>query len=359
MDPVILTQTAPFSLTQSEKEQFLLNELNALCELHRQKCADYRKVLDILYAGYTTAKALREIPFLPVGLFKQRTLSSIEPSEVFKVLTSSGTTGQAVSKIYLDAETAQLQTKALSSIMKTITENKRLPMIILDSSAVLNDRTQLTARATAILGMMNFGRDHIFALDENMEFDQKLVSNYLEKYSGQRIFFYGFTFMVWEYFCKRLANGCYDLHNSILLHSGGWKKLIAEQVSKEEFNKRILDVTGIRSVYNFYGTVEQVGSIFLEGDDGFLYAPNFADVIIRDPIDWKECPVGTPGVIQILSALPQSYPGHSILTEDLGVVHGIDNSTCKRGGKKFSIIGRVPRTALRGCSDVHAYAMTR
>jgi len=99
---------------------------------------------------------------------------------------------------------------------------------------------------------------------------------------------------------------------------------------------------------------EQVGSVFLEGDDGYLYPPNFADIIVRDPLTFREQPVGEPGVIQVLSLLPSSYPGHSILTEDMGVIRGIDDSTCNRSGKYFSVLGRVPQAELRGCSDVHA-----
>ena len=59
--------------------------------------------------------------------------------------------------------------------------------------------------------------------------------------------------------------------------------------------------------------VEQVGSVFIEGDDGFLHPPDFADVIVRDPITWEEAAPGSPGVIQVLSGAPTSYPGHSIL----------------------------------------------
>lgn len=304
---------------------------------------------------------MADLPLLPVGLFKERDLLSIERSDVFKRLTSSGTTGQAVSKIYLDQETARLQTLSLSSIMKAQLGTARCPMIIVDTKQVLADRTSLTARATAILGMMNFGRDHFFALSDDMALDVEGIKTYLNKYAGQRIVLYGFTFMVWQYFVRALESGVVgdissQLKNGVLIHSGGWKRLTEEQVSKKEFNERMKSAAGIQSVYNFYGMVEQVGSIFMEGDDGFLYTPAFADVIVRDPRTWSECKVGEPGVIQVLSALPQSYPGHSILTEDLGVVEGIDDSSCNRGGKKFSVLGRVPSAVLRGCSDVHAYA---
>ena len=59
------------------------------------------------------------------------------------------------------------------------------------------------------------------------------------------------------------------------------------------------------------------------------------------------------GFLQLFSLLPTSYPGHNILTEDIGALEGIDDCNCGRKGKYFSIKGRVPGTELRGCSDVY------
>jgi hypothetical protein len=50
--------------------------------------------------------------------------------------------------------------------------------------------------------------------------------------------------------------------------------------------------------------------------------------------------------------LPLSYPGHNILTEDIGIIKGIDNCKCGKKGKYFKVLGRVPDAELRGCSDV-------
>ncbi|MCG7782343.1 Acyl-protein synthetase, LuxE [compost metagenome] len=66
------------------------------------------------------------------------------------------------------------------------------------------------------------------------------------------------------------------------------------------------------------------------------------------------CPHGKPGIIQVLSTLPESYPGHSLLTEDEGVVLGEDDCSCGRAGKYFRIIGRLKNAEIRGCSDTYA-----
>jgi hypothetical protein len=202
--------------------------------------------------------------------------------------------------------------------------------------------------------MMNFGRNHFYALDGAMELDEAGLRAFLERFGSKPFLLFGFTFMVWRYFYERLRGRGFDLSQGILLHSGGWKKLEDMAVGNDVFKQRLERETGMRRIYNFYGMVEQTGSIYLEGEDGFLYAPNFADIIVRDPVTLAPAALGQPGIIQVLSILPLSYPGHSILTEDLGIIHGVDDSACGRMGKRFSVIGRVPKTELRGCSDVHA-----
>ena len=111
---------------------------------------------------------------------------------------------------------------------------------------------------------------------------------------------------------------------------------------------------GIERIFNYYGMVEQVGSIFMECEQGHLHAPAFADVIVRDPVSLRVRPAGEPGVLQVLSALPVSYPGHSLLTEDVGVIHGEDDCPCGRLGKHFTVSGRLPAAELRGCSDTRS-----
>jgi Acyl-protein synthetase, LuxE len=344
----------PFSLAQSSKEPPLLAALNELTAAHRRNCPEYDRLLEVMHPGYAQADTAAGLPFLPVSLFKHRELRSIPSDQVFKTLTSSGTTGQQVSRIVLDRVTAQRQTAALSRIMTHVLGPQRLPMLLIETKDVIANRREFSARGAGLLGMMNFGRNHTYALNGDMSLNVDAVREFLAAYGGKPFAIFGFTFMVWKYFFLAAESLGLDLSQGILIHSGGWKKLIEMAVPAPEFRARFQKATGLTRIYNFYGMVEQVGSIFLEGEDGYLYAPNFADIIIRDPVTWKEAPVGTPGVVQVLSILPLSYPGHSLLTEDLGVIHGIDDSCCGRKGKYFSILGRIPKAELRGCSDTHA-----
>jgi hypothetical protein len=352
--PDLLREPA-FALPQSEKEPRLLAELNALTARHRERCPAYARLLDIVYRGPGPAASLADVPCLPVGLFKSHRLVSVPESEIVQTLTSSGTTGQQPSRIFLDQETANLQSAALVRILGAVLGPKRLPMIVVDTEDLLRNRAVFSARGAGVLGMLKFGAHPVFALDSEMRLDRERVEAFLLRFGKQPFLIFGFTFMVWRYFYEPLREAGLDLSQGVLIHSGGWKKLQEAAVDNDVFKASLKAATGLARVHNFYGMVEQTGSVFLEGPDGLLHAPAFADVIVRDPVTWREAAHGQVGVIQVLSALPRSYPGHALLTEDLGIVHGVD-STGGWLGKAFSVVGRVPRAELRGCSDAHAFS---
>lgn len=343
-----------YSIPVTEKEALLINALNELTAHHYEHCSPYARILDGYWGGLRDAAGLGDIPYLPVSLFKFRRLLSVKEEDVRVTLTSSGTTGQAVSQILVDRESSMLQQKALANSLMHVLGPKRLPMLVIDTDAVFKDPRMMSARGAGVLGQMRFGRDHAFALDAELRPDIGAVRAFLEKHGDTPFFMFGFTFMVWANFYEKFRGLGLDLSNGILIHSGGWKKMAEKAVDNQVFRRSLNEEFGISRVHNFYGMVEQIGSIFLEGTDGLLYPPNFADVIIRNPDTWEVAPVGEPGIVQVLSLLPRSYPGHSLLTEDIGVIESVDSGQDGWMGKGLRILGRVAKAELRGCSDVIA-----
>lgn len=346
----------PYSLPQVERESLLLSGLNALSAHHYSHCAPYMRMLNGAWQGPNAAKTIADIPYLPVSLFKTQRLQSIPDRSVRMVMTSSGTTGQAVSRIAVDSETSLIQQKALANSLMHVLGPKRLPMLVIDTDAVFKDPANISARGAGVLGMMRYGHKHTFALNRDLEPEFESVQAFLKQHGDAPFFMFGFTFMVWMNFYERFCQAGLDLSNGVLIHSGGWKKMVEKSVDNTRFRQGLKDAFGLTRIHNFYGMVEQIGSVFMEGEDGLLYPPNFSDVIIRDPMTWEVCALGEPGVVQVLSLLPHSYPGHSILTEDLGVVRSVDTGCGRWMGKGLEIMGRVARAELRGCSDVMASA---
>lgn len=348
-------EISPFSLNKEEKSKLFTEYLKELSLKHYQKCENYKKIVDKLNCNLSEIKNYTEIPFLPVRLFKEFDLKSIPTEEVFKTMTSSGTSGQAVSKIYLDKTTAANQQKTLVKIVSDFTGASRMPMLIIDSPSVIKNRNMFSARGAGILGFSIFGADRTYALDDDMNINIPVIEAFLGKHKGQKILLFGFTFMIWQFFYKKLKelNVKLDLSNGILIHGGGWKKLVNEAVSKEEYKQSLNDVCGIKSVHDYYGMVEQTGCVYMECEYGHLHASIFSDVIIRNPKDFSITKTGEKGLIQVCSLLPESYPGHSLLTEDEGIILGEDDCPCGRKGKYFTILGRIKNAEIRGCSDTY------
>jgi hypothetical protein len=351
---------APYALGGDAKRDFLLPRLRALSAFHYAHSPVYRRIIDGVFGGPDALafETIEAMPYLPVSLFKSHELLSVPRADVVKVLTSSGTTGQAVSTIYLDKPTANTQAQVLVRLMQHFLGKDRLPMLIIDNEAVIKNRANFSARGAGILGMAQFGRKPLYALNDDMSLKLDEVRAYLDaaNAAGVPIFVFGFTFMVWRHFVQALQanNARLNMPHGVLIHSGGWKKLQDEAVSPEAFKTAVMDATAIPRVINFYGMVEQVGSVFFENVHGFLHAPLFSDVVIRDPITLAPVPDGQPGLVQVVSVLPGSYPGHSILTEDMGVIRGEDVPEQGMRGRFFEVLGRVPKSEVRGCSDTFA-----
>ena len=349
----------PYSLNREEKEKLLTERLVELTKHHQEKCPEYARILESISFNADKVKSYKDLPFLPVRLFKELELRSVPKEDVVKTMTSSGTTGQAVSKIYLDRATSSNQQKTMVKIVSEFTGSSRMPMIIIDCPSVVKNRAMFSARGAGILGFSIFGAKKIYALDDDMKLDVEGLKEFLDKYGDQKILLFGFTFMIWQHFYKelmRLKNDgiSFDLSNGILIHGGGWKKLTSEAVSEEEFHKRLKDACGLEHIHDYYGMVEQTGCIYMECECGHLHASNFSDVIIRRPIDFSEADIGETGIIQVVSTIPESYPGHSLLTEDEGFILGEDDCPCGRKGKYFKINGRLKNAEIRGCSDTYA-----
>ncbi|MQX38206.1 acyl-protein synthetase [Roseospira navarrensis] len=346
-----------FGLGGAEKRDRMLAEMRRLTAHHRAACAPYRAIVDKLgFANEDRIAALEDVPFLPVRLFKRQRLLSVPEADVVKTMTSSGTSGQSRSQIFLDKATSALQVKVLSRIMAEVMGPKRLPMLVIDCRATVADRYRFSARTAGILGFSMFGRDVCYALDDDMTLNPERTRAFLDKHAGQDILVFGFTFIVWRHLVRALEAARETLHldRGILIHGGGWKQLQAEAVAPDAFRRGIADVTGMTRVHNYYGMVEQTGSIFMECAAGFLHASAWSEILIRDPVDFTPLPPGETGLIHLLSVIPHSYPGHSLLSEDIGQVLGRDDCPCGRMGTRLRIDGRLEHAEIRGCSDTFA-----
>ena len=335
-----------------------LEVIKELTSHHIKYCPEYKSIVNKIFSinlEISQIKSIEDIPYIPVNIFKKYDLKSINDLDIFKILKSSGTTGQRPSKIFLDKTNVKSQSFALSKIFNDFTGLKRPRIIIIDNPELLKLSSIFSARSAGIRGFSSLCRKPIFALDEDMKVNLKLIEETLMEHD-ENFILYGFTYIIWLHFLKiKFPKRIRDLlaEKATLIHGGGWKKLKDLKISKELFKKEIKLKIGIEKIYDYYGMVEQTGSIFMECSHGFLHTNPLAEVISRSQNDLKNIATKNVGLAQVISCLPTSYPGHSILTDDLIKIHGVDNCKCGRKGKYFEILGRLEIAEPRGCSDTY------
>jgi hypothetical protein len=356
-----LLASEPYKLDVDQHQSVLLallkDELAYACERSPMIC-NYAKSWPI---DYRASSRISELPFLPVGVFKiNPPLTLVERREITRTLASSSTTGQIPSRVVLDSATAKRMTKGVMTIIRDFIGPARRPYLVIDTPATLVGSGELGARGAAIQGLRSFASEVVCCLSGDAAGDLKLeVEKLLECAATWReteVLVYGFTYVIWNHFVRPLecAGIVLDLPNVRVLHSGGWKRLQQQAVTKDTFTDRAAGVFGCSRdrIIDFYGMVENVGVVYPDCDQGNKHVPAFADVIIRDELTLEPVAIRQRGLLQVCSVLPTSFPGFLLLTEDIAELIHHDGCPCGRRGTAFRFVGRVPKAEVRGCGNV-------
>jgi hypothetical protein len=335
------------------EEVLFLAEMNELTEKHLSDSALLRNI----WRDWTPARSVDELPFLHVGLFKSLDFRDAgSPRKFSRTLESSSTTGSMPSRIPLDNESSALQSRSVTAILGDfIGGQKERTLLIADSSKSLRQAGSISARAAAAMSLRPLARDLYFLNDSTGQ--DSISWNALRKAldCGSDLLVYGFTWALWQSWNAVLANPEFRAvladRRITFLHSGGWKKMESVRVTPWEFEATLTASAGSgSSVIDFYGLVEQVGIVYPRCEYGSRHVPLWADVLVRDP--WTLLPLEQEaGQLALMNSLARGAPHHSILTEDLGrIIPGA--CPCGRSGRRFELLGRIPKAETRGCSSV-------
>lgn len=351
-----------YAADPSERESHLLSLLKKQIAWATGQNPRYRNYVEYWPGDFRRAQKVSDLPYLPVSVFKAGPPLSLVPQSEFKhMLTSSSTTGQAPSRVVLDASTARRMTKGIVTIIRDFIGAARRPYLVIDVPENLRSRTEMGARGAAIQGLQPFATESVSCLvpsdaTGSPDLDVETLLRFAKKWSNVGVLVYGFTFVIWTSLVKRLEeeNIALNMPNVFVLHSGGWKRLAQQSVTKELFNAGVAAVFGCKKdrIIDFYGMVENVGVVYPDCGHGNKHVPVFADVIIRDPLTLAPVQPGQQGLVQVCSALPTSFPGFLLLTDDVGEIIGYDGCACRRRGTHFRFVRRVPKIEVRGCGNL-------
>ena len=180
-------------------------------------------------------------------------------------------------------ENSRNQIRTLQKISIEYLGNNRMPMLILGQEKKKNN-FELNASNAAISGFSLFGKNHTFLIDDKGNFNKNRLIEFANKFKNEKKLLFGFTFNIYKYLIENISNRKVDLSNSILLHGGGWKKLERYKISNEKFSTILKTKYKINKIINYYGLVEQTGSIYFECEKGFFHTSNYSDILIKKRI---------------------------------------------------------------------------
>ncbi len=356
----ILLAAPTFALAPAEHDARLLAVLQSELTYAANQSANLRRYLQAWPVDYRAAESIANLPYLPVGAFKASPpLALVGPENIVRTLASSATTGQTPSRVALDAPTSRRMVRGVVAIASDFIGHSRRPYLVVDSPETLAGRGDLGARAAAIQGLRPFATEVVCCLKDDggqLRIDEARLFEFAAKWRAAEALVYGFTYVIWQHFVEPLRERSItlDMPRVRVLHSGGWKRLQDQAVTRESFNAGVAQVFGCGAgrVLDFYGMVENVGVIYPDCEYGHKHVPAFAAVIVRDPLTLRPVEEGQQGLVQVCSILPTSFPGFLVLTDDIAEVIRYDGCACGRRGISFRFVKRVPQGEIRGCSNI-------
>ena len=360
-----LLKQDPFLIKSNYKKNKLLKIFREHIKYHKKKCRSYNiwyKKNNFLDPN--KINNFSDIPFLPSSIFKSHILKSL--SSEYKIIQSSGSGGDK-SNIYIDQNTSMLQRLALTNILKNLIGSQRKTFFIVDLPRS-NDKpiSKLSARYAGMSGYLMAAKETVYLLKLNknnkIELNYAAIEKMKKKNLKEPIIIIGYTYMIWKYICENKKFHKINLNvnnDSKFIHFGGWKK-ISNKVNKIDFNNTLKTKLNIKKefILDIYGFSEQLGSIYFSKGDGGNVVNGYSEVLVRDFDSLNVVQDGRIGYLQFLSVLPLSYPGFSILNDDIGYISKREK---KNGFEyvEFKVLNRLERLEPRGCGDTlpnHFYA---
>lgn len=332
------------------EEPLFLREMIALTRHHLEGSLEYRR----MWPSWSNASQVEDLPFVHVSVFKHLLLRTGTGGGQ-RVLRSSGTSGAAASRIALDDESSALQSRSSTKILADFVGEEAVPLLVVDHSSSLRQRGEISARVAAAMSLRPLATSITFLLADAGDPSSVKWNEVADAATQSRhLRIYGFTTALWQAWRAGMPEAVASMMRETridFVHSGGWKRLEEERVSRDDFDALLLGNCGTGSrIVDYYGLVEQVGVVFPLCGAGYRHVPAWAEVVVRDPYTLAPLAHET-GMLQLLNVLPRGAPYHSVLTEDLGrIAEG--ECSCGRRGTRFELLGRVPKAEMRGCANV-------
>lgn len=288
-----------------------------------ERCAPYRRYLDLLGVAPGDIHTAADIPHLPIELFRTEKIYC-GPNEPEMVFTSSTTGGDVPSRHYM-ASLADYEECFVRAFSLFYGRPEEWSFYALLPCYLEREGSSLVYMADKLvrMGGGGFFLDDYEGLIRQMESDPK------------RKILLGVSYALWD-LAEQYAP---RLRDTVVMETGGMKGRRGE-IPKAEFHKILCDAFGVERIHSEYGMAELSSQAYSDGH-GIFRTPPWMRVWTRDLNDpFAAMEDGRTGGVNITD-LGNIYSCAFIQTQDLGKRYA-DGS--------FSLHGRVADAQIRGCN---------
>ncbi len=312
----------------NSEKQFSEVALNVFHYQYRNNSV-YAKWVNYLNVKPTEVKSVEQIPFLPIGFFKNNEVVSTPLTGETVVFTSSSTTSQTPSKHFVNK--IGLYEKSFLTGFEKFYGNPADYCIL----ALLPN--YLERKGSSLVYMFNelikkSGNIHSGFFMDNISELISIIEKL--KLAKQKVLLVGVSYALMDLSEKVKLD-----ENFVVMETGGMKGK-RKELLKEELHGFLRTGFGIKNIHSEYGMTELLSQAYSSGE-GLFRSPHWMKFLIRevtDPLNIKkDHKTGGINVIDLANIYSCSF----IATQDLG---RIDENGM------LELMGRYDNSDVRGCN---------
>ena len=289
----------------------------------------YRSFCDLLYKNPSDIGSIGEIPFLPIQFFKSHKVIC-STSDIEKVFTSSGTSGNQLSKHYV-SELSLYEQSFNTCFSKFYGNIEDYTILALLPSYLEREGSSLIYMVEHLIEASKKSKSGFYL---NNLSDLKQTINDLDS-KNEKVLLIGVSFALLDL----VEQSQFKLRNTMVMETGGMKGRRKELIRKE-LHSILKQGFGVDAIHSEYGMTELLSQAYSRGN-GIFECPNWMRILTRETEDALTIQsFGKTGGINIID-LANVNSCSFIATQDLGKVH-------KDGS--FEVIGRFDHSDIRGCN---------
>ena len=315
----------------------------------------YRKFVDFLGKNPSEIKEIKDIPFLPIEMFKNHLVldKNFTTENYFQ---SSGTTQiQTRSKHYI-ADFNLYEESIYQSFEQFIGKPEDYIFLGLLPNYSENPHSSLIYMVDYLMkksvkpenGYFLYNHQELFELLQNLGKENK------------KVILFGVSFALLDFldsFPNTPNTPILQFSNSLTIIETGGMKGRKEEMTKDELLKILQKGFGTDKIFSEYSMTELLSQAYSLGNNEYS-CPNWMRILIRnteDPFSYVEN--GRTGAINIID-LANRHSCSFIATEDLGkIIYNPEILRYAQNDKndlfrkvKFQVLGRIDHSDIRGCS---------